>query len=274
MADENANTPVPGSDEYNEAMAAKARDARESTPENQDVDTPSVTPMPENGLEKFYNKETGVYDWQNHAKELEYRLANNGKDAKAPDDAKSDNGKLKLNEDAQDIISAAGLNVEALETAIRDTGELPDGAKDALIKQGIPESLIDSYVGLAKEAVANAEKSAMDYVGGEDTWTAVNEWSQANLSEGEKKMYNEMLAGENWQVAVDVLKQKMISAGALGKEGKLITGDLSGTPTATGYQSRAEMRADMKKPEYQTDPAFRKKVMDKMAVSTYPADQY
>ena len=66
MADQ---TITEGSPEYNQAMADKFnnREVAEVDP----VEKLPVEPKPEGGHDKFYNAETGQYDWQNHAKELD-----------------------------------------------------------------------------------------------------------------------------------------------------------------------------------------------------------
>lgn len=256
--------PVPGSDEYNESMAAKAQAARDYT-DQPDLLPADTNPMPEGGHEKFYNKETGEYDWPNHAKELQYRLENqSGEKEPTQEDTKDSS-----DDQVSNIVSDAGLSMDDLGEAIRDTGSIPDEAKAALVAKGIPEELIDSYVENAKYRMDNAASESLEYVGGEEEWAKVNQWATENLPPEEQKMYNEMLASDGWKSAVDVLKSKMKASTPTGQEGSLVTGSEMGTGQPIGYTSKAQMLADIQNPLYQTDPAFRNNVARKIAVSTY-----
>ena len=121
--------------------------------------------------------------------------------------------------------------------------------------------------------MVNAKETALDYVGGEEEWAKIHSWSKENLPEAEANMYDEMLKGDGWMAAVDVLKQKMKASTPTGEEGTLITGDTPGENASVGYKSRAEMMRDMNNPEYQTDPAFRAAVAQKLAAATFEYDQ-
>ena len=76
MSDQNTQTSEqptevkPGSEEYNKEMADKFQ-SQEAEPTQEEV---PIQGMPEGGADKFYNKETGEYDWKNHAKELQYKI--------------------------------------------------------------------------------------------------------------------------------------------------------------------------------------------------------
>jgi superoxide dismutase len=264
---------VPGSEEYNQQMIDKFADNQAAREQEQveEKDELPVSPMPENGYEKFYNKETGEYDWQNHAKELEYRL-----NQKQPEQ----NTQLTEEErqeaesvpeyQAIDIVQRAGLNPEELKSALDSTGDLPEEAYAALEKQGLRRDLVEFYVenlNYRKEAM---QQEAMSYAGGEQEWTALSQWAGQNLQPDEVARYNEILDTPEWKVAIDALRvRREMSYG----EPQLVGGNNSVAGTTFGYRSKAEMKADMSDPRYAADPAFRKEVMSKIASATWDLNE-
>jgi hypothetical protein len=265
--------PTPGSPEYDAAMIARMEKGTGGTPSDV-AETPQIPSMPEGGVEKFYDKKTGAYNWAAHVKELEFKLSQRKPDNKSTTEQKPDQSQ---DSQVKNVVESAGLKVEDLGRQIRETGKIADDSKAKLVQAGIPESLIDEYVQLANAHMERAASAAMEYIGngsaeaGESEWTAMNEWASKNLSEAEKVRYNEMLAGPDWKVAIDTLRTKMRAASPTAREGSLITGTVTG-PTITGYSSKRQMIADMQSDKYKNDPAFRLMVARKLAVSRFEAD--
>jgi hypothetical protein len=268
-----AEAPKPGSPEYNAMMVARA-EAGTGQPSEGGTDpavTTSIPAMPEGGFEKFYDKKTGAYNWQAHAKEAEFKLAQKG-GGKKPDASKPNQlelGTAEGDQAAADIVAKAGLDINELGSQIRSTGNISEEAKAKLVEQGIPADLIDDYVNLAKYRIENETQAALAYIGGDAEWKSLNEWAVANLSKAEQATYNEMLQGDGWKVAIDTLKAKRAAAKPNAKEGNLRTGTTNAASSATGYASKAEMTRDIQDPKYRTDPAFRRMVAQRIAVSTF-----
>lgn len=250
-----------------------------SAPDNTDKDQIPVPPMPEGGSDKYYDPKTGNYDWASHAKELAFKLAQ--KDKKGPEAKPSDEpaptvdqAKEPLSEAEQtNIIESAGLKTEDLANQIREQGTISEDAMAALVAKGLPREIVEEYVELARFRLEQVQHEAMSYVGGESEWTKIAEWAGKNLPDDEKEMYNELLAGPKWRVAVDALRAKAYSGGAVAPEPSLVSNSgPSGMGGTGGYRSRAEMMRDMSTPEYKNDPAFRARVYQKMAVSRFEYD--
>lgn len=266
---EQANTEViPGSDEYNSMMAEKfAQNQEAADQENvEGKDEIPVPSMPENGYEKFYNKETGEYDWQNHAKELEYRL-----NQKEPEKTELTQDEMREAESvpeyqAVDIVQRAGLDPNALRNSLDTTGDLPEEAYAALEKQGLRRDLVEFYVenlNYRKEAM---QQEAMSYAGGENEWNSLSSWAAQNLDAQEVARYNEILDTPEWKVAIDALRvRRDMSTG----EPNLMGGNNMVAGSTFGYRSKAEMKRDMSDARYTTDPAFRREVMAKMQSATW-----
>ena len=181
------------------------------------------------------------------------------------------------------VVTAAGLNVEALSAKIVTDGKLDDADIAAIEKLGIPRALIDAHVTAvskaAQTAVAENDASAATALGGADRMAKVLEWAGANLPDAEKARLNGMLKSAGWRDAVDVLNSRYSAAHpasaatiAASREPNLRQGNNS-PPTVAGYRSVSERTADMNNPKYRTDPAFRAQVRARMAVSTYDLDR-
>jgi hypothetical protein len=274
---------VPGSPEYNEMMRSKFlselgyetdnQTDEEDTNEGDDADIPA---LPEGGQAKFYNAQTGEYNWQAHARELEYR-ASKGQKPKADEGAAPEGD--KPTEDAPapdgevaDIVTKAGLSMETLEQTLQTNGSLTDEQRAALVKTGIPEALVRSYETMYAKAYEAQVKESLDYVGGEQEWQRIHAWAATNLTPAERDQYEVLLAGPSWQVAVDALKSRMGSTSKTAREGSLAAGAGPSNSSPVGYRSRDEMKRDMSNPLYQSDAKFRERVMQKMQSATWDLD--
>lgn len=283
-----AEKPVPGTPEYDTYMAAEY-DRRTTGPSHDDP-TPAttekveekkaeVTAIPEGGAEKFYNKETGEYNWQAHAKEAEYRLKN-GKDKpeEKPEDKPAD-GEKKPDADAAaaDVVTKAGLNVQTLRDQIVTSGKLDDAAVEALVtKGGVPKELVEDYVALAKYRIEAETSKAVDYAGGQEGWNSLNKFAAEAMAPEERAEVNRLLGSPSWKLGIDLIRNRQAASSKTAGEPTLRSGDSSAQPTANGYRSRAEMMRDMQDQRYRghkKDPAFIRSVQDKLAVSTFDLDK-
>jgi hypothetical protein len=265
---------TPGSEEYNQQMIDKFVENQEAGQQEavEQTDEVPVSPMPENGYEKFYNKETGEYDWQNHAKELEYRLQNKKpeEDTQLTDEERQEAESVPEYQ-ALDIVQRAGLNPDDLRNSLDTTGDLPEEAYAALEKQGLRRDLVEFYVDNLNYRKEAMQQEAMSYAGGEQEWQNLSQWAAQNLDANEVARYNDILDTPEWKVAIDALRvRRDMSYG----EPNLVGGQNMVAGSTFGYRSKAEMKADMSDPRYAADPAFRKEVMAKIQSATWDlADQ-
>lgn len=255
-----------GTDEYNQQMAGKFQNQTEGH-QTDVVETPPAETMPEGGKDKFYNAETGEYDWKSHAVEAEYRI--NGK---KPPEAETKPEEEAQAEETQvtDIVTSAGLDPMDLETQLQTTGELTEDVYAALEKVGVPRELVSSY---AENFVYRQEgqvAEATQYAGGEESWQQLSQWAMQNMPEAEVNSYNQMLGGSDWKVAIDAIKARRSASTG---EPTLVNGSGISGNTASGYRSKAEMKVDMSNPKYTADPAFRQEVMRKMQTATWDLEQ-
>jgi len=96
-------------------------------------------------------------------------------------------------------------------------------------------------------------------------------WAEKNLEASEIEGYNALIDTGNLTAASVLLKD--FGARFTEKQGNDPASSTAnagnGQPSGTaGYASTAEMMADMKKPEYSHDPAFRERVKQRLQMTT------
>ncbi len=267
-----AEAPVGGSDEYNQQMIDRFQGKDEL---GEDKELAPAPEMPEGGKEKFFNKDTGEYNWEAHAKELQYNL-----DGRKTTQQEKTNNQVQIEkkteepQDTQvtDIIAAAGLTNDDLNAKVMENGDIAPEDYAALQKVGIPEAMARAYVENLVYRRDGEKAEMMSYAGGEDAWNEMSSWAADNMTEAEINSLNDQLNSGQYKLAMDSIKTRM-GPTLLQNEPQFIKGEQR-TGGVTGYRSKSEMIADMSSPKYQTDPAFRQDVMRKMQAATFDLDQY
>lgn len=261
----NAAPSSPDSDPaYVEKMVAKA-EGREPN-----------TPAPQQEGELLLGKFKSADDLAKAYKELEKKLGQNTPDAPAKPEAKPDDkpeGEAtakpddKAQDDAAKALEAKGLDYSAFNTEFAEKGELSAESYTKLEKAGIPRDMVDAYIAGQKALVENARNEVFKVAGGEEAYASAVEWAKTNMTPAEKAAYNAVVNGGDinaTKLAVQGLVARFRSAE--GQEPNLMGGDMD-TSGSEGYSSWAEIMRDMAKPEYNSDPAFRKRVEQKVARS-------
>ena len=262
----------PGSPEYDKQMADRFNNPQ--MPEDQDEEAAPVPQMPDGGQEKYYNSDTGAYDWESHARELQFNAAGRQKpEAEGEDQPELKQPQIEKQEDQEvtSIVNAAGLDETALQDKIRENGDLSAEDYDALAKVGVPEGLARTYVENLTFRMQAERQAAYEYAGGEDNWSKMSEWAVQNMTETEVTGLNQMLDGPDWKLAMDAMRARM-GPTLVETEPQFIKGDpVRGS--SLGYRSKDEMKADMASPEYATSAQFRSEVMQKMQSATWDLDE-
>lgn len=239
--------------------------------------TPPVAPAapveapqrPAHVPEKFWDASTGVVNteaWAKSTAELEAKLS-----GKAPAAAPETPAVTEMPPATPDAAAAAvGQDAfAAFSTEFAEKGALSEESFKALEAKGIPKPMVEAYIA---GQMALAERQAADVLspaGGTEGFTKMATWADKNLPAADVEALDRQLASEDLAIrknAVIALKARYDAA-----YGGSQAGLLSGQPSAgvVGYQSSAEMTADMRKPEYAKDPAFRAMVSRKLEVSNF-----
>jgi len=98
----------------------------------------------------------------------------------------------------------------------------------------------------------------------------MQDWAQVNLSPRDLSAYREgVLSGDadRARLAVSALRSRYVEAEGHGAEREITGWGMAGAYDT--YENMSQVTADMKKPEYASDPAYRQRVYDKIARSRY-----
>lgn len=170
---------------------------------------------------------------------------------------------------ATKVVQDAGLDINALSQEYAKTGELSKATYDSLTAKGIPQATVDAYIEGQKARVAQYSTKLAESVGGKDAMKGILDWASANLTPDEITETNVMLTSGNEAMATMVLGGlKARYTAAVGQDPKLVTGATGGrSGDVKPFESSAEVVKAMSDPRYQNDPAYRKKVADRLNVT-------
>lgn len=238
----------------------------------------TATPRPSWLPEKFKSE----VDFAAAYAELEKKLGEQGSESKTDpakqeaidkplDQAKKDEAPKEgevTQEQAKEAAEKAGLNFDELSAKFWEKGSLEDSDYEALEKSGIPKHLVDQFAAGQKAVVQLERMEAISRIGTEDQYNEMLAWAADTFSEAEVEAYNKAVNGPDKSarfMAMDGLKARY--SAVVGNEPARQAGGKAPTGALEVYESLAQMKADMSKPEYQKDPAFRAKVEAKLARS-------
>lgn len=166
----------------------------------------------------------------------------------------------------RDILKDSGLDFDALsEEFSTSDGKLSEDSYAKLAKAGFNRTLVDNYIKGQVALAAQRDAQLYKIAGGEDSYNTMIQWAAVNLTPEEKDVYNKALNSESATLAVEGLFARYQRS--TGKTGRI----LEGTPSPGGlggYQSEAQMKADMRDPRYTTDQAFRDLVAQRLSRTT------
>lgn len=152
---------------------------------------------------------------------------------------------------------------------LANDGELSAETLAALKASGTPEHVIQSWVKSNADGAANYKAEMAKAAGGEEQFETIRKWASQALSADEKKALQDLVGSGDVvkaRLAVETMKARYVAANG-NPPAAPIGGKSPGASTA-GYESVEQMIADMARPEYKQDPAFREKVRQRVAATT------
>lgn len=229
--------------------------------------TPAAEPktMPEGGAEKFWNAKDGTYNWEADAREKAWQLSN----LKAAKDPAVKQAQSQAGGASQEAINAAttaaGVDVDALNAAILNGEDIPDADRAKLNSVGLSDELIDSVIATQRE-VAQAHVAQVEgFLGGKAGMAKLADFVTKNFQQAEIEQFNAQLNDpQRWRATASYLLHQ---AGLpQGRPGTILAGPNAGAPATTvgAYATEAEFMAEFRKPEYRTDPLYRKRVEERL----------
>lgn len=236
-----------------ESVEFKGNVAGEDAP----VEEQTQGERPEGLPEKF----NSVVDLAQSYQELEQKLGVSSEEEGGEEPAENAE---EVSEQISEMLGADTFEKYSTEYFENDGQLKEESYKELQESHNFSPELIDSFI-RGQEAVAqNDVNEIQSVVGGAENYNNLMEWSQENLSEAEQTSYN------NTMNSGDIPSVKMALQGLYSRfatENGINPGLVKGTSKgrAAGYESKSQMVADMSKPEYQTDPAFRDTVERRLA---------
>ena len=262
---------VPGTPEYDAAMVAKADAAAGTTP-------PAAPVRPDNVPEKFWNATTGAVNVEALLKSYtELEKVKPAAPATPPAATPTTPGaKLEVPTDdaATKAVADAGLDMGKLQSEFAQHGDLTPETRAALDAKGYPKEIVDGYIAGQKALAASYDAAAFEAAGGQAEYGKLTDWAKTGLSDGEKVAFNKAVtSGDVAQAQLAIAGLKARQSAALGSPPALTAGSNASGVSGESYESMAQVTADMRKPEYKNDPAFRAKVAAKLDRSNVGAMQ-
>lgn len=223
---------------------------------------------PEHIPEKFWDAEKGEVRVEAMAKsyaELE-------KGGKPKDDAEPE-VKPEVTPDeeaAREAVESTGLDFDAMSAEFAESGELSEATMKALEDGGIPKAVVDQYIAGVQATAATMRSSIMDAAGGEEGYQSLISWASGsdNVSEAEAKAFNDAVnSGNADQARMAIAGMAARQKADEGSDPNRVVGGKTPAGSADVYTSNAQVTADMNNAKYASDPAYRQRVLDKLARS-------
>lgn len=173
-------------------------------------------------------------------------------------------------------LEEAEIDFTAMNTRWQETGQLADDDYSQLEEAGFTRDMVDAYLsGLQYKAAQDTALTVKEITalkqeyGGDKGYSDMLEWAAENLSEEEIKGFNEIVTGNSTMAAVRMAVSGLYAkyTSKAGVEPKLIGGRAPKASTDK-FESTAQLVEAMKDPRYGTDPAYRRKIEEKLARSS------
>jgi hypothetical protein len=241
--------------------------------------------------ELLAGKYKSVQDLEKAYKELQTKLSRGESVApESEDDSSADDSEAEA-EDKEDEpagnarelygdliggkLEEAQINFQDMNVRWQQTGTLEAGDYDQLAEAGFNRDMVDAYLSglqykqtqdtaLSVKEVASIKES----LGGEAEYGKMIEWAAANLSADEVEGFNQIINTQPMaavKMAITGLHARY--SAVEGREPKLIGGRAPKGSTDK-FESTAQLVAAMSDPKYSTDPAYQRKVQEKLSRSS------
>lgn len=170
---------------------------------------------------------------------------------------------------AEDATKKAGLDLGEVSKEWYDNEGLTEETYDKLEKAGYPREMVDVYIdGLVSRTNSTASE-AYELVGGEEQYGEMIDWAIDNLSPEQEAEFDAAINSNNSQRALQAIKAlKADYESAMQKDLSVEPEEQvdakGGNTSGNVYTHMDEYEADLNDPRYDTNEAFRAKVIQKL----------
>lgn len=165
-------------------------------------------------------------------------------------------------EQASNLLKKAGLDLEEFNREFAETGKLSEDSYEKLMKAGFPRQMVDAYIAGLQALAEKQAQQLYEITGGKENYEAMIQWAAVNLSAADRDWFNSVIYTEQATLAVEALWSRYTRA--KGNPPKTMLRGGRSVDAEDVYESQAQLIKDMQDPRYETDPAFRRKVAEKL----------
>jgi len=152
-------------------------------------------------------------------------------------------------------------------SAIDTSGDLSAEQYEAFASKGLSQDFMESFVKGQKAFMAQTRAEVYGSVGGERAYNEMIEWAAENLTADEVSAYDAaMMSGDMGQIKLHMQGLHARFTQATNRP-RMLAGNVSQSNAAGAFQSWAQVTQAMKDPRYQADPAYRKTIEQRLAVT-------
>ncbi len=209
--------------------------------------------------------------------ELEKKLGSDDKEEKPEAEAETESEEVlpeESEEGSKEPSPADALVTEASEEYYANDGKLSEETIEKFSSMS-SQDLVNAYMDIVKNNPQDQSAPAQDIsdadintiknsVGGDQQYDNIVKWAGSNLDDKATEAFDNVVSSGNVQMirlAVAGLKAQFDEAN--GYEGRMLTGKAAKT-AGDVFRSQPELVAAMSDPRYDTDPAYRHDVMQKL----------
>jgi hypothetical protein len=276
-----------------EAITITQNESPALSPENEEMLAALASDGDEKPAELLAGKYKSVEDLEKAYKELQTKLSRGQStapeaeddDAAEGDDEtdSSDDETDKPAGDAREIygdliggkLDEAGIDFQEMNVRWQQSGTLESEDYDQLAEAGFNRDMVDAYLsGLQYKAAQDTALSVKEVasikesLGGEAEYSKMIQWAGDNLSPEEVEGFNQIINTQPMaavKMAVTGLHARYTAVE--GREPKLIGGRAS-KGSSDKFESTAQLVEAMSDPRYSKDPAYQRKVQEKLGRSS------
>lgn len=172
-------------------------------------------------------------------------------------------------------LDEAGIDFQEMNVRWQQSGTLESGDYDQLAEAGFNRDMVDAYLsGLQYKATQDTAltvkevASIKESLGGEAEYRKMIEWAGENLAPDEVEGFNQIINSQPMaavKMAISGLHARY--SAVEGREPKLIGGRASKGNTDK-FESTAQLVEAMSDPRYSKDPAYQRKIQEKLGRSS------
>ncbi len=218
-------------------------------------ETPEETERPEWLDEKFESPEALAEAYKN----LEQKMG-----GEAPE-------KLETIGDAPEVAEIGDIDQSKLEPFAKEyfeKGELSEDSFGQLEGMGLSRDIVTAFIDGQRAQQQQEVNKIHTLAGGQEQYQSTLDWAAANLSQEEQTAYNSTVESGDFEAAAIAVKGLQARHHqAEGTAPQLLKSEPEGPGGPVPYESIAQLTSDMQSRDYKNDPAFRKKVENRLAIS-------